>query len=66
MSEETDAAFRYRQHAEELRTMAGESNDPLTKKIVRVNARGNLNKALHLVSVRGNSPGLSIPQRYIA
>ena len=34
MSEETDAAFRYRQHAEEPRTMAGESNDPLTKKIL--------------------------------
>ena len=32
MSEETDAAFRYRQHAEELRTIAGESKDAYTKK----------------------------------
>jgi len=32
VSEETDAAYRYRQHAEELRVIASECKDPNTKK----------------------------------
>jgi hypothetical protein len=34
MSEETDAAFRYRQHAEALRTIAGDSKDAHTKQML--------------------------------
>jgi hypothetical protein len=32
MSEETDAAAQYRQHAEDLRTISTEAFDPKTKK----------------------------------
>lgn len=34
MSEETDTAFRYRQHAEELRAIAGDAKDRDMKRIL--------------------------------